>query len=107
MVAWLFWILFAVGGFIGPDRLASFSDKVLYQLILKLWISLIGMPLMLLRTISREKLPMIVKVGVVSAVSGALFSMAQMVFRGRLGKFSSEAGRAPGIGSIPTVAPMR
>ncbi len=96
MIAWTFWILFTIGGFLGPDRLASFSDKGLYQLILKLWISLVGMPLLLLRTISREKLPMIVKVGVLSAATGAVFSMAQMAFRGRLGNFSSEAGRGAG-----------
>ena len=54
------------------------------------------MPLLLVRTISREKLPMIVRVGVLGAASGELFSMAQMMFRGRLGKFSAEAGRGAG-----------
>ena len=103
MIAWTFWILFTIGGFLGPDRLASFSDKGLYQLILKLWISLVGMPLLLLRTISREKLPMIVKVGVLSATTGTVFSMAQMAFRGRLGNFSSEAGRGAATGLILTV----
>lgn len=96
LVAWIYWLLFAIGGFLGPDRLAGFGDKGLYQLIFKLWITLVGLPLFLLRTISAEKLPMVVRTGVLAAVSGGLFSMAQMVFKSRLGRFSSEVGRGAG-----------
>lgn len=96
LFAWIYWLMFAMGGFIGPDRLVGFTDKVLYQLIFKLWISLVGLPLFLLRTISRDKLPMLVKSGVMASTSGAVFSLAQMVFKGRFGRFSSEAGRGAG-----------
>jgi hypothetical protein len=96
LFAWIFWLMFAVGGFVGPDRLVGFTDKQLYQLIFKLWISLVGLPLFLLRTINRDKLAMLVKASVLAAVSGAVFAMAQMAFKSRLGRFSSEAGRGAG-----------
>ncbi|HEY4308549.1 MAG TPA: O-antigen ligase family protein [Pirellulales bacterium] len=96
VVAWILWILFSIGGFLGPDRLASFADKGLYQLIIKLWISLIGLPMFMLRAISRDKIPLLVRLAVLGVASGGLFSVAQIVFRARLGAFSAEIGRGAG-----------
>ena len=97
VVAWIYWLLFIIGGFVGPDCLVSFRDKALIQLVFKLWISLLGMPLMLLRTIPREKLPMVVKLGIVGAACGGVFSIMQIVFRAQLGVFSTEPGRGAGF----------
>ncbi len=96
-MAWLFWILFAVGGFLGPHRLAGLTDKALWQLILKLWISLVGIPFLALRAISRDRLPMLLKATLVASAIGAAFSVLQIRFGGLFGKILVDPGRGAGF----------
>lgn len=96
-MAWLFWILFAVGGFLGPNRLAGVTDKALWQLILKLWISLVGVPFLALRAINRERLPMLLKATLAASAIGAIFSILQIRFSGLFSKILVDPGRGAGF----------
>jgi O-antigen ligase len=97
VVAGVFCTMFAVGGFLGPHPQAGVSDKSLWELIVKLWISLIGVPFLTIRAIDRDKLPMLVKIAVVSAVIAALFSVVQVVRPGPFAILMSEPGRGSGF----------
>ena len=95
--AWIFWIIFTVGGFLGPHPLAGVSDKPLWELVIKLWISLVGVPYLTIRAIDRNKLSVLVKVAVLAAVVGSLFSMLQVVRPGPFAVLMAEPGRGAGF----------
>lgn len=96
-VAWLYCIIFTIGGFLGPDRLAGFSDKVLWQLIIKQWINVVGVPMLMLRAVNPEKVPMVVKATVIAAVIGALFAVVQVRMYSTFARIIAEAGRGSGF----------
>ena len=97
LVAWVFWIFFALGGFAGPHSLVGISDMPLWQLVLKLWISLIGVPFLTIRAIDRDKLPMLLKTAVVASAIGAMFAVLQVLMPGRFALILTELGRGSGF----------
>src|SRR5664279_169833 len=42
VAAWLYWFMFSVGGLLGSKRELGIGDYELLQLVIKLWISLVG-----------------------------------------------------------------
>ncbi|HEY1601262.1 MAG TPA: O-antigen ligase family protein [Pirellulales bacterium] len=97
LVAWVFWIFFALGGFIGPHSLVGVSDMALWQLVLKLWISLIGVPFLTIRAIDRDKLPMLLKTAVVASAIGGVLAVLQVLSPGRFILILTELGRGSGF----------
>jgi O-antigen ligase len=95
--AWFFFIAFALGGFLGSQRMGGITDRSLWQLIAKLWINIIGLPLLTLRAISRDKLPMLMKTAVVAAAIGGLFSVVQALRSATFVQILAEPGRGAGF----------
>jgi O-antigen ligase len=94
--AWTFWLLFSIGGFLGSYQERSIGDYEVIQLIIKLGISLVGVPMLALRTIVRDKLKMFVKLTILVIASGAAFAMVQVVLPAMFTAWLHEKGRGGG-----------
>lgn len=95
--AWAFWFVFTVIGYAGPHLPVAFYDYHLIQLAAKMWISLIGIPLLAIRSINRDKLPFFLRfTSVAGAVGGALAAL-QMFITGPFKKIVSDEGRGAGF----------
>ncbi len=99
--AWFFWLAFTVGGYLGGDREAGVLDYELLQLVFKLWISLVGLPLMTIRAVNRDKLPMVGRITTVAGAVGAVFAVIQMLVPGPFRTIVVEAGRGAGFWTNP------
>jgi O-antigen ligase len=95
--AWCFWILFTVGGFLGAKRVSGFGDYDLLQLIAKQWISLVGVPMLAMRTIVHDKYRMLIKLAVFLIAVGAAFAIVQAIAPGAFSKIMVEKGRGAGF----------
>ena len=95
--AWAFWAAFTIGGYLGPGREVGVLDYVLIQLILKQWISMVGVPLMTIRAINRDKLPMLLRLTTVAGAVGGAFAMIQTAYSAPFVKIISEPGRGSGF----------
>ncbi len=96
--AWVFWFVFTVGGFLGPLSPVGLGDYFLAQLILKLWISLVGLPLLTVRAINRDKLSLLLKTAIVAVGAGGWLAVSQLFYvPGRMAKLVSEPGRGAGF----------
>lgn len=96
-VAWTFVITYTVLGFLGPYRIVDVSDYSFAQLILKLWISVVGVPWLAIRAVSKDKLPVLVKAATLVATVGAVFAIAQMLVPGPFRFMVTEPGRGSGF----------
>jgi O-antigen ligase len=95
--AWGFWAAFTIGGYLGAGREDKVLDYGLIQLILKQWISMVGVPLMTIRAINRDKLPMLGRLTTVAGAVGAVFAMIQTVYPAPFVKIVVERGRGAGF----------
>ena len=75
MVAWLFFILYIIFGFIGER---SVFNKDTFQHFIKYWISLIAIPWLAIVVIKKEDLYIYLKTFIVGAFLGGLFAVFQL-----------------------------
>lgn len=99
--AWTFWFLFSVGGMLGHAREVGITDYWLIQLVIKLWISLVGVPLLAFRTIVRDKYEMLIKLSVLTVAVGAAFAIVQFIMPTTFAAWLHEKGRGGGFWVSP------
>jgi len=95
--AWTYWTLFSIGGCLGSKRELGIGDYELIQLVIKLWISLVGVPLLATRTIVRDKFSMFIKLSVIVLAIGGAFAIVQVIRPDTFGNWIIEKGRGAGF----------
>jgi O-antigen ligase len=95
--AWTYWVLFSIGGCLGTKRELGLGDYELIQLVIKLWISLVGVPLLATRTIVRDKYSMFIKLTVIVLAIGGAFAVVQVIRPEMFTAWMHEKGRGAGF----------
>jgi O-antigen ligase len=99
--AWIFWFLFSVGGMLGHAREVGITDYWLVQLVIKLWISLVGVPLLAFRTVVRDKYQMFMKISILTIAVGGAFAVVQFLLPSVFSAWMHEKGRGGGFWVSP------
>lgn len=101
--AWLFWIVYTLGGFLGPDQITFLSPYRLAQGIIKIWISIIGFPWLAFRVIDEANLVKYMRVLCILIGVGAVFSIVQMLNPQMYQEITRGGGRGAGLWIDPNV----
>jgi O-antigen ligase len=101
LAAWTFWVLFSAGGLLGTKRELGLGDYELMQLVIKLGISLVGVPMLAFRTIVRDKFPTFIKTSVVVIAIGGAFAVVQFMLPTMFAAWMHEKGRGGGFWVSP------
>ncbi len=91
-VSWIFVAVYAVFGFLGPYQAVGF-DYQLAQLIVKLWIGVVGIPWLAMRVVDRNRLPIFLKSSVLVCAMAGPLALAQVLFPRVFAPIVSEPGR--------------
>lgn len=90
VAAWFFWLIFSLCGFLGAREYILVDDYRIAQRVFKIWITMIAIPWLVIRTVPEEKVPQITKfiyllisVGAVLAVAQALNPAVANAFQGQ------------------------
>ena len=104
IVAWVFWLLFLLGGFLGSMQITATDIRSALRVTLKPWMAIVGLPWLALRAISEDKVPRLVHVTVVVGCVGTVIGLIQVVAPSVMGWLSADIGRAEGLWSMPTTS---
>lgn len=96
-VAWGFWLVYALMGFIGQYQKTAISLYFIAKFVFKPWMSMVGLPWMAIRAISEDKLDRFIKTTVIATSIGAFLAMVQVVLPQPFSKFVTEPGRGSGF----------
>jgi len=95
--AWFYWVIFALGGFVGSEQVTGISLYAVAQPLIKIWITLVGFPWLAIRSVSRENLPWLVKGTYIMIAIGAVFALAQVRWPGIFPDIVAAEGRGSGF----------
>jgi O-antigen ligase len=101
--AWLFWLAFTIGGFLGPEHITFREPYRLAQNILKIWISIIGIPWLASRIIDASRLATYAKVTTVLIGIGAICAIIQVLDPRVLAEIARAEGRGAGLWIDPNL----
>lgn len=96
-VGWAYVLIYSVMGLLGPYREVDVADYYFWQLTVKLWISVVGIPWLAARVVDKDRLPMLVKWSTLITALGALFAMLQVVYPAPFRAILAEPGRGAGF----------
>jgi O-antigen ligase len=97
MAGWFFWLVFFLGGFLGSQQITATYVRATLEVVVKPWITLVGVPWLALRAISEDRVPRFLRATVVIAAIGAVLGVLQLVFPGFLQQLSDNSDRATGF----------
>jgi O-antigen ligase len=97
IAAWVFWVVYALGGFLGEQQITATYIRATLEVLVKPWIALIGLPWLAMRAISEDKVPRLLRVTVLLAAVGALFALLQVLIPGFFRNFSDLSDRGTGF----------
>jgi len=97
VVSWIFWGIYAVGGFAGEYQLTGTYFRFVLEVIVKPWMTIVGLPWLALRAISEDKAPRLIQVTVLTMCVGSILAIAQVAFPGFMGDLITEPGRGAGF----------
>ncbi len=97
VVSWIFWGIYTVGGFAGEYQLTGTYFRFVLEVIVKPWMTIVGLPWLALRAISEDKAPRLLQVTVLTMCVGSVLAMAQVAFPGFMGDLITEPGRGAGF----------
>jgi hypothetical protein len=92
-VAWIFWGIFAIGGFGGEYQLTGTYFRFVLEVVVKPWMTIVGLPWLALRAISEDKAPRLIKATVLVMAIGSVIAVAQVAIPGFLTELMQEQGR--------------
>jgi hypothetical protein len=92
-VAWIFWGIFAIGGFAGEYQLTGAYFRFVLETVIKPWMTIVGLPWLALRAISEDKAPRLIQATVLVMAIGSVIAIAQVAIPGFLTELMSEPGR--------------
>jgi hypothetical protein len=104
VVAWVFWLLFFLSGFLGPAQITGTDIRSALRTTLKPWMALIGLPWLALRAVSEDKVPRLIHATVIVTCLGALVGILQLALPGIMERLMDDAGRAEGLWSSPNTS---
>ena len=101
-VAWLFWLTFTIGGFFGPDQITMYHPYGVAQKVIKIWISIVGVPWLAWRVIDASSLVKFARATYVFIAAGAVCSVVQLLYPEVLAMIT-EGGRGAGLWIDPNL----
>ena len=102
VVAWTFWMLYFLGGFLGTMQITAIDIRSTLRVTVKPWMGIVGLPLLALRAISEDKVSRLFHVTVIVTCLGSVVGILQVAMPGFMEGLVATAGRAEGLWSIPT-----
>jgi O-antigen ligase len=104
VVAWVYWLLYFLGGFLGVLQITTIDLRSTLRVTVKPWMAIIGLPWLALRAISEDKVPRLIHVSVVLICFGAVIGFLQILVPGFMEGMLANPGRAEGLWTIPGTA---
>jgi O-antigen ligase len=104
LVAWAFWLVFFLGGFLGSMQITALDFRASLRVTLKPWMTLVGLPWLALRAISEDKLPRLIHVTVLVTCAGAVVGLLQLALPGFMTRLMADVGRAEGLWANPNTS---
>jgi hypothetical protein len=104
-VAWGFWAVYSFGGLLGTQPVSGVFLYLTLQKVFKVWISLIGIPLLVSRAVDEQTLPKYIRLASLMITLGALLAIVQL-FRPEFKIFAeatSGGGRGAGLWINPNL----
>jgi O-antigen ligase len=92
-VSWIFWGIFALFGFAGEYQLTGTYFRFVLEVVIKPWMTIVGLPWLALRAISEDKAPRLIKATVLVMAILSLIAILQVAIPGFLKEIMSEQGR--------------
>ena len=106
LTAWIFFALFSSVGFLGRHRPPNMSDYNIAQIIIKLWIGLIGIPWLTGRVVTRDQFPTFVKIMYGTVALACPLALLQVVDPNLLKGWVNDEGRGAGLWINPNSCGM-
>jgi hypothetical protein len=103
-VAWVFWLLYFLAGFLGTQQTTGTDLRNALRVTLKPWMAIIGLPWLALRAVSEDKVPRLIHVTVIVTCFGALVGLLQLAAPGLMSRLMADVGRAEGLWSSPNTS---
>jgi hypothetical protein len=97
LAAWVFWLTFFLGGFLGSEQATAANVRYTLQVTLKPWMSIVGLPWLALRVIPAEKVPRLVRASVLIGSIGAILAFVQVFIPGFMQDINYADGRGSGF----------
>jgi hypothetical protein len=104
IVAFGFWLIYFLGGFLGVNQITATNISHTLRLTLKPWMAIVGLPFLALRTISEDKVARLIHVTVVVTCLGAVVGLLQIIWSGFMEGLIANVGRAEGVWSNPATS---
>ncbi|MCH8044138.1 MAG: O-antigen ligase family protein [Planctomycetes bacterium] len=95
LAAWFFWMVYTLGGFGGSTPI---TDYVLAQRVFKIWITIIAIPWLAIRTVPVEKVPQVTKFVYLLVCVGAIVAIAQVLSPGIADVLNARSSEQRGAG---------
>lgn len=103
VVAWVFWLLFFLCGFLGSMQITT-DIRAALRVTVKPWMSLVGLPWLALRAVSEDKVPRLIHVTVILTCLGAAVGLLQVLMPGLMNMLLADVGRAEGLFLSPNTS---
>jgi hypothetical protein len=95
--AWTFWLAYFLGGFLGTEQSTGSDLRHVIQVVVKPWITMVGLPWLALRAIPAHRYPSLVRGLVLFSSIGAMVAVIQVFVPGFMQELNVEAGRGSGF----------
>ena len=102
-VAWIYWLTYTIGGFLGPDQITMVRPYGVAQTVIKLWISIIGVPWLACRVIDDSSLPRYAKATTLLIALGSVLAVVQLLYPQSLLVITRGGGRGSGLWIDPNL----
>ena len=73
LAGWAFWLVFFLGGFLGPQQITAGKIVAFLRLTIMPWISIVGLPWLALRAVSEDKVAKFLRATVLVAAAGRVW----------------------------------
>jgi hypothetical protein len=104
VAAWVSWLLYFLGGFLGTEQLTVSDIRTTLQVTLKPLITLVGLPWLALRAVGEDKFPRLIHATVLFTCVGAVIAFVQVFVPGFMQDLTVEAGRGSGFWLNPNTS---